>query len=148
MKLNWNILGGQGCKTKTLLQLYGYFLEMDIQANSFSENDCNRNIMFASFNIILLYEYIVICVDVFCLVESILVMSKAKRAKSSQLKLKSMSLFYNKVCELVSLLGDLVDIQSLTDTEILQVLIYSHLSINEKLADFIYLFTNYSNPLY
>ena len=32
-----------------------------------------------------------------------------------------MSLFYNKVCELVSLLGDLVDIQSLTDTDILQV---------------------------
>ena len=48
-------------------------------------------------------------------------MSKAKRAKSAQPKLKSMSLFYNKVCELVSLLGDLVDIQSLTDTDILQV---------------------------
>ena len=48
-------------------------------------------------------------------------MPKAKRAKSSLPKLKSMSLFYNKVCELVSLLGDLVDIQALTDTDILQV---------------------------
>ena len=37
---------------------------------------------------------------------------------------KSMSLFYNKVCELVSLLGDLVDIQTLTDTDILQVGFY------------------------
>lgn len=53
--------------------------------------------------------------------ESILMMPKAKRAKSSLPKLKSMSLFYNKVCELVSLLGDLVDIQALTDTDILQV---------------------------
>ncbi|XP_078354070.1 nipped-B-like protein isoform X1 [Oculina patagonica] len=53
--------------------------------------------------------------------ESALMMPKAKRAKSSNAKLKSMSLFYNKVCELVSLLGDLVDIQALTDTDILQV---------------------------
>lgn len=53
--------------------------------------------------------------------ESILMMPKSKRSKSSQPKLKLMSLFYNKVCELVSLLGDLVDIQSLTDTDILQV---------------------------
>ena len=35
-------------------------------------------------------------------------MPKAKRAKSAHVKLKSVSLFYNKVCELVSLLGDLV----------------------------------------
>lgn len=48
-------------------------------------------------------------------------MPKAKRAKSAHVKLKSMSLFYNKVCELVSLLGDLVDIQALTDTDVLQV---------------------------
>lgn len=48
-------------------------------------------------------------------------MPKAKRAKSSHVKLKSMLLFYNKVCELVSLLGDLVDIQALTDTDVLQV---------------------------
>lgn len=48
-------------------------------------------------------------------------MPKAKRAKSAHIKLKSMSLFYNKVCELVSLLGDLVDIQALTDTDVLQV---------------------------
>ena len=48
-------------------------------------------------------------------------MPKVKRAKSSQPKLKSMVLFYNKVCELVSLLGDLVDIQALTDTDVLQV---------------------------
>lgn len=48
-------------------------------------------------------------------------MPKAKRAKSVHVKLKSMSLFYNKVCELVSLLGDLVDIQALTDTDVLQV---------------------------
>ena len=46
---------------------------------------------------------------------------KAKRAKSVHVKLKSLSLFYNKVCELVSLLGDLVDIQALTDTDVLQV---------------------------
>ena len=48
-------------------------------------------------------------------------MPKAKRAKSAHVKLKSLSLFYNKVCELVSLLGDLVDIQALTDTDVLQV---------------------------
>lgn len=48
-------------------------------------------------------------------------MPKAKRAKSVHVKLKSLSLFYNKVCELVSLLGDLVDIQALTDTDVLQV---------------------------
>ena len=48
-------------------------------------------------------------------------MPKAKRAKSYHVKLKSMLLFYNKVCELVSLLGDLVDIQALTDTDVLQV---------------------------
>ncbi|KAK2556654.1 Nipped-B-like protein B [Acropora cervicornis] len=53
--------------------------------------------------------------------ESVLMMPKVKRAKSSQPKLKSMVLFYNKVCELVSLLGDLVDIQALTDTDVLQV---------------------------
>ena len=53
-------------------------------------------------------------------------MPKAKRAKSSNAKLKSMSLFYNKVCELVSLLGDLVDIQALTDTDILQVPVLFH----------------------
>lgn len=53
--------------------------------------------------------------------ESVLMMPKAKRAKSAHVKLKSMSLFYNKVCELVSLLGDLVDIQALTDTDVLQV---------------------------
>ncbi|KAJ7372540.1 hypothetical protein OS493_019049 [Desmophyllum pertusum] len=53
--------------------------------------------------------------------ESVLMMPKAKRSKSSHAKLKSISLFYNKVCELVSLLGDLVDIQALTDTDILQV---------------------------
>ena len=54
-------------------------------------------------------------------IESVLMMPKVKRAKSSQPKLKSMVLFYNKVCELVSLLGDLVDIQALTDTDVLQV---------------------------
>ena len=61
----------------------------------------------------------------FCVLESVLMMPKAKRAKASQPKLKSMSLFYNKVCELVSLLGDLVDVQALTDTDILQVLVLS-----------------------
>ena len=54
---------------------------------------------------------------------------KAKRAKSSNAKLKSISLFYNKVCELVSLLGDLVDVQALTDTDILQVLFLHCISL-------------------
>ena len=31
MKLNWNFLGGRGCKTKKLLSgEYGYFLELHI----------------------------------------------------------------------------------------------------------------------
>ena len=62
--------------------------------------------------------------ELFIFAESVLLIPKAKRAKSSSAKLKSMSLFYNKVCELVSLLGDLVDIQTLTDTDILQVGFY------------------------
>ena len=64
-----------------------------------------------------------------CVVESVVIMPKAKRSKSLQPKLKSLSLFYNKVCELVSLLGDLVDIQSLTDTDILQVCVISHFAV-------------------
>lgn len=65
----------------------------------------------------------------FCFVESVVIMPKAKRSKSLQPKLKSLSLFYNKVCELVSLLGDLVDIQSLTDTDILQVCVISQFAV-------------------
>ena len=36
--------------------------------------------------------------------------------------MKPLVVFYNKVCALVAALGDLVDIQTLTDTAVLQVM--------------------------
>ena len=49
---------------------------------------------------------------------------KSKRTKSALPKIRLLTSFYNKMCELVSQLGDLVDIQSLTDTSILQVYLH------------------------
>ncbi|BFZ16564.1 hypothetical protein BsWGS_19603 [Bradybaena similaris] len=46
---------------------------------------------------------------------------KAKRARAGSVKHKSTITFYNKMCELVSALASLLDIQELTDTIILQV---------------------------
>ncbi|XP_032230599.2 nipped-B-like protein B isoform X2 [Nematostella vectensis] len=46
---------------------------------------------------------------------------KSKRSKACAPKMKMLTVFYNKVCELISQLGDLVDVQALTDTTILQV---------------------------
>lgn len=48
-------------------------------------------------------------------------MLKVKRVKFVYVKFKFMLLFYNKVCELVLLLGDFVDIQVFIDIDVLQV---------------------------
>ncbi|XP_067339450.1 nipped-B-like protein B isoform X2 [Channa argus] len=47
--------------------------------------------------------------------------SKSKRAKSSTHKQKVVLMLYNKVCEIVSYISELLEIQLLTDTTILQV---------------------------
>jgi len=46
---------------------------------------------------------------------------KMKRARSSGAKDKMTLMLYNKLSELTSLLAELIDIQELTDTIILQV---------------------------
>lgn len=46
---------------------------------------------------------------------------KAKRARAGSVKHKSTITLYNKMCELVSALASLLEIQQLTDTVILQV---------------------------
>ncbi|CAE1303158.1 SCC2 [Acanthosepion pharaonis] len=46
---------------------------------------------------------------------------KSKRARAHTVKHKSTIMLYNKLCELISALGELLDIQELTDTVILQV---------------------------
>ena len=46
---------------------------------------------------------------------------KAKRARASQVKHKSTISLYNKVSDMISNLAELIDIQELTDTTILQV---------------------------
>ncbi|KAM4635314.1 nipped-B-like protein B isoform 2-T2 [Polymixia lowei] len=50
-----------------------------------------------------------------------LLSSKAKRAKCSTHKQKVIVMLYNKVCDIVSNISELLDIQLLTDTTILQV---------------------------
>ncbi|XP_060926910.1 nipped-B-like protein A isoform X2 [Limanda limanda] len=50
-----------------------------------------------------------------------LLSSKAKRAKCSTHKQRVIVMLYNKVCDIVSNLSELLDIQLLTDTTILQV---------------------------
>ncbi|XP_013871460.1 nipped-B-like protein B isoform X2 [Austrofundulus limnaeus] len=52
--------------------------------------------------------------------------SKSKRAKSSGHKQKVIVVLYNKVCDIISNISELLEIQLLTDTTILQV---SHLGI-------------------
>ncbi|XP_026212056.1 nipped-B-like protein A isoform X2 [Anabas testudineus] len=47
--------------------------------------------------------------------------SKSKRAKSSSHKQKAVVMLYNKVCDIVSNVSELLEIQLLTDTTILQV---------------------------
>lgn len=47
--------------------------------------------------------------------------SKAKRAKCSTHKQRVIVLLYHKVCDIVSKISELLDIQLLTDTTILQV---------------------------
>ena len=57
---------------------------------------------------------------------------KSKRSRSSQPKIKPVAIFYNKMCVLVSSLGDLIDIQTLTDTTVLQAsgLLLFYLALN------------------
>lgn len=47
--------------------------------------------------------------------------SKAKRARAGQVKHKSTITMYNKMAEMISNLSELLEIQELTDTTILQV---------------------------
>lgn len=47
--------------------------------------------------------------------------SRAKRAKSSTHKQRVIIMLYNKVCDIVSNISELLEIQLLTDTTILQV---------------------------
>lgn len=50
-----------------------------------------------------------------------LLSSKAKRAKCSTHKQRVIIMLYNKVCDIVSNIAELLEIQLLTDTTILQV---------------------------
>lgn len=52
-----------------------------------------------------------------------LLSSKAKRAKCSTHKQRVIVMLYNKVCDIVSNISELLEIQLLTDTTILQVTI-------------------------
>jgi hypothetical protein len=49
--------------------------------------------------------------------------SKAKRARAGQVKHKSTITMYNKMAEMISNLSELLEIQELTDTTILQVIL-------------------------
>lgn len=55
--------------------------------------------------------------------------SKAKRAKCSTHKQRVIVMLYNKVCDIVSNISELLEIQLLTDTTILQVKTFFHLSV-------------------
>ena len=50
--------------------------------------------------------------------------AKLKRARSTGTKNKSALLLYNKLSELISCLAELVEVQELTDTLILQVIMH------------------------
>lgn len=52
--------------------------------------------------------------------------SKAKRAKCSTHKQRVIVMLYNKVCDIVASLSELLEIQLLTDTTILQVRVNRH----------------------
>lgn len=60
--------------------------------------------------------------------------SKSKRAKTSTHKQKVVVVLYNKVCDIVSNISELLEIQLLTDTTILQVhlLIWFDIQIHYK----------------
>lgn len=49
--------------------------------------------------------------------------SKSRKSKSSGHKQKVVVVLYNKVCDIVSSVSELLEIQLLTDTTILQVLV-------------------------
>lgn len=49
--------------------------------------------------------------------------SKAKRARAGQVKHKSSITLYNKMAEMISNLSEILEIQELTDTTILQVIL-------------------------
>lgn len=56
--------------------------------------------------------------------------SKAKRAKCSTHKQRVIVMLYNKVCDIVSNISELLEIQLLTDTTILQVSVCSVCIVN------------------
>lgn len=56
-----------------------------------------------------------------CVVSGSMLSSKAKRAKCSTAKQRVIIMLYNKVCDVVSNISELLEIQLLTDTTILQV---------------------------
>lgn len=58
-----------------------------------------------------------------------LLSSKAKRAKCSTHKQRVIVMLYNKVCDIVSSLSELLEIQLLTDTTILQVSFIRRVSV-------------------
>lgn len=49
--------------------------------------------------------------------------SKSRKSKSSGHKQKVVVVLYNKVCDIISSVSELLEIQLLTDTTILQVLV-------------------------
>lgn len=56
-----------------------------------------------------------------CVVSGSMLSSKAKRAKCSTAKQRVIVMLYNKVCDVVSNISELLEIQLMTDTTILQV---------------------------
>ncbi len=56
-----------------------------------------------------------------CVVSGSMLSSKAKRAKCSTAKQRVIIMLYNKVCDVISNISELLEIQLLTDTTILQV---------------------------
>ena len=57
----------------------------------------------------------------FCVVDGYHGSLKAKRARATQVKHKSTINMFNKISDMIEKLSELVDIQELTDTTILQV---------------------------
>ena len=68
--------------------------------------------------------YVLILYFIFCIfaVDSSIMLPKSRRARSiNNTKLKPILQLYNKLCELVSLIGNLVAMENLTDLIILKV---------------------------
>ena len=55
---------------------------------------------------------------------------KLKRAKTSSVKDKATLALYNKLTDLTALLAELIDVQELTDTIILQVALYKSMCLS------------------